>query len=57
MVTAHAICYVMARLLALLIVATTLAGCAGHVADYIPKWAGGPPQTPMNEASVLSASG
>src|SRR6266536_6270244 len=35
---------VMARLIALVIVATALAACAGHVADYIPTWAGGPPQ-------------
>jgi CspA family cold shock protein len=35
---------VMARLIALVIVATALAACAGHVADYIPTWAGGPPK-------------
>jgi hypothetical protein len=40
----HAICSVMARLIALVIVATALAACAGHVADYIPTWAGGPPK-------------
>jgi hypothetical protein len=30
---------VMARLIASVIVATALAACAGHVADYIPTWA------------------
>jgi hypothetical protein len=44
MVTPHAICSVMARLIALVIVANALAACAGHVADYIPTWAGGPPK-------------
>jgi hypothetical protein len=34
----------MARLIALGVVATALAGCAGHVADYIPTWLGGPPK-------------
>ena len=34
----------MARLIALVIVATALAACTGHVADYIPTWAGGPPK-------------
>jgi hypothetical protein len=34
----------MARLLALVIVATALAACAGHVSDYIPTWLGGPPK-------------
>jgi hypothetical protein len=44
MVTPPAICSVMARLIALLIVATALTACASHVADYIPTWAGGPPK-------------
>jgi hypothetical protein len=34
----------MARLIALVIAITTLASCGGHVADYIPIWAGGPPK-------------
>jgi hypothetical protein len=34
----------MARLIALVIVAIALAACAGHVADYIPTWLGGPPK-------------
>src|SRR6266511_1132964 len=34
----------MARLIALVIVATALAACAGHVADYIRTSAGGPPK-------------
>jgi hypothetical protein len=34
----------MARLLALVIAATVLASCSGrNVSDYIPQWAGGPP--------------
>ena len=37
-------CSVMARLIALVIAATALASCAGHVSDYIPTWAGGPPK-------------
>jgi hypothetical protein len=35
---------VMARLIALAIVATALAACAGHVSDHIPTWLGGPPK-------------
>src|SRR6266516_2282887 len=38
MVTPHAICSVMDRLIALMIVANALAACAGHVSDYIPTW-------------------
>jgi hypothetical protein len=34
----------MARLIALVIVATALAACAGHVADYIPTWLDGLPK-------------
>ena len=34
----------MARLIALMIVATALAACAGHVSDYIPTSLGGPPK-------------
>ena len=37
-------CSVMARLIALVIAATALTSCAGHVSDYIPTWAGGPPK-------------
>jgi hypothetical protein len=35
---------VMARLIALVVVATALAACAGHVSDSIPTWLGGPPK-------------
>jgi hypothetical protein len=34
----HAICSVMARLIAFVIAAIALAACASHVADYIPTW-------------------
>ena len=39
----HAVCSLMARLIALVITATALASC-GTAVDYIPTWLGGLPK-------------